>query len=298
MNTLMSIKRYEVGDKMQRVKIFEPCDMEYEVYDKPVRYNEAFLKELANHTVGCILVEEEHRGKGIGNVTNVTFTDGELMADISTGNSLDNLKYSPSFDCTLVDNGDHWLATNGKLLEVALTSKPRQAILNNTGDGGSTMADKNNDGTIEFFQNEVKRLQKENNKLEFQLNQANEKIEGFKEKETELEELRGWKETNEKLIEEQKPIVEKYKEQQKKAHDELLEKASQGDEAVKEKLKNFSTDDLETIIGLQSETQPAQGVGTENAPGLNEGTGETSEEAEAKERREAVKSMFPELEIE
>ena len=153
---------------MKRVKIFEPCDVEYpQKYDKPVRYSDDFLKEIASSSIGCTLVEEKHMGNSIGNITNLSFTDRGLFADVSTDKPLDNLKYSPSFDCTLIDNGDHWLATKGKLLEVALTSKPRTTwstttvtTLNNTADdnGGSNMSDKNE--TLEFFQNEVKRLQK------------------------------------------------------------------------------------------------------------------------------------------
>ncbi len=280
-----------------RVKIFEPCDMEYEQYDKPVRYSEDFLKEIASSSIGCVLVEEKHRGNLIGNITNLSFTDGALFADVSTDKALDDLKYSPSYDCALIDNGDHWLATSGKLLEVALTSDPRKAILNNTAgnNGGSNMSDNNE--TLEFFQKEVQRLQKENNKIQFKLDQANEKIDGFKEKETELEELRAWKESNEKVLEEQKPIVEKFKAQEKKAHEELLEKASNGDESVKEKLKNMSNEDLETIIGLHVEEQPAKGAGAGNAPGLDEGDGEDDEAAKAKERAEAIGKMFPDLEI-
>ena len=283
---------------MNRVKIFEPCDMEYSQYDKPVRYTEDFLKEIASSSINCTLVEEEHRGKKIGNVSNFSFTDGGLFADISSDKPLDDLKHSPSFDCTLIDNGDHWLATTGKLLEVALTSDPRKAILNNTAknDGGSKMSEGDN-GTLEFFQNEVKRLQQENNKLEFKLNQANEKIDSFKEKETELDDLRAWKETNEKVIEEQKPIIEKFKAQEKKAHEELLEKASGGDESIKEKLKDMSNEYLETIIEIHVQDQPAKGAGANNAPGLNEGDGEDDEAAQSRERAEAINKMFPELDI-
>ena len=114
---------------MARVKIFEPCDMEYEVYDKPVRYTEEFLKELASQCSNAALVKEKHRGENIGTVSNITFTDGALWADVTTEEALDNLMYSPSYDSTLIDKGDHWLATKGKLLEVALTSEPRRAIL-------------------------------------------------------------------------------------------------------------------------------------------------------------------------
>jgi hypothetical protein len=271
--------------------------MEYpNKYDKPVRYSEEFLKELASNCLGANLVKEKHHGEMIGRVSNLTFTDGALWADVSTDEALDDLKYSPSYDSTLVDNGDHWLATDGKLLEVALTSNPRKAILNNTGDkGGSSMADNNNDGTIEFFQNEVKRLQKENNKLDFQLNQANDKINGFEEKEAELKELREWKETNEKVIEEQKPIIEAYKKEKAEEREELLEKASQGNAEIKEQLKNCDNDALKAIANLHTTEQPAQGVGASNAPGLNEGDGETDEEAEQKERQEAVEGMFGDL---
>ena len=296
----MSIKDFKVGIRMERVKIFEPCDMEYDVYDKPVRFTEEFLKELASHTIGAKLVKEKHHGEAIGNVTNITFTDGALWADVSTAEALDNLKYSPSYDSLLVDNGDHWLATEGKLLEVALTSNPRKAILNNTADtGGSQMGDNNNtnDGTIEFFQKEVKRLQQENNKLEFKAKQYEEKLGKIDEYEKELEELRAWKETNEKVIAEQKPIIEQYKADKEKQHEELLEKASQGNAEVKEQLKNCDNETLETIINLHTTEQPPQGVGAGNAPGLNEGNGEGDEEAIAKERAEALNNMFPELGI-
>lgn len=295
----MSIKDFKVGIRMERVKIFEPCDMEYDVYDKPVRFTEEFLQELAAHSVGAKLVKEEHHGEAIGNVTNLTFNDGALWADISTAEALDNLKYSPSYDSLLVDNGDHWLATKGKLLEVALTSNPRKAILNNTADtGGSQMGDNNtNDGTIEFFQKEVKRLQQENNKLEFKAKQYEEKLGKIDEYEKELEELRAWKETNEKVIAEQKPIIEQYKADKEKQHEELLEKASQGNAEVKEQLKNCDNETLETIINLHTTEQPPQGVGAGNAPGLNEGNGEGDEEAIAKERAEALNNMFPELGI-
>ena len=283
---------------MERVKIFEPCDMEYDVYDKPVRFTEEFLKELAAHSIGAKLVKEEHLGEAIGNVTNLTFTDGALWADISTKEALDNLKYSPSYDSTLVDNGDHWLATDGKLLEVALTSNPRKAILNNTADiGGSQMSEGNNsnDGTIEFFQKEVKRLQQENNKLEFKAKQYEEKLGKVEEYEKELEELRAWKETNEKVIAEQKPIIEQYKADKEKQHEELLEKASQGNPEVKEQLKNCDNETLETIINLHTTEQPPQGVGAGNAPGLNEGDGGESEEEKIQKDLELAKSMFSEL---
>ena len=132
---------------MVRVSLFKPCDMEYDVYDKPVRYSEEFLKELASNSTGCKLVGEEHYSESIGEVSNLTFNDGELFGEVITEQSTDDLKYSPSYDCKLIDKGDYWLATEGKLLEVAMTNKPREAILNNTADEGGSNMEENTDNT-------------------------------------------------------------------------------------------------------------------------------------------------------
>ena len=273
---------------MERVKLFEPCDITYPQYDKPVRYSEEFLKEIASQTIGTNLVNE-HYGEIIGYISNITFTDGGLYADADSSKSLS--KFSPSFDdLTLVDEGDYFLATDGKLVEVASTVKPR---LDNS--GGSKMGDEGNDKTMEFLSKEVERLQKELGKLEFKSKQDKEKLEKLEEYEKELKELREWKATNEKLIEEQKPIIEAYKAQQEKAHEDLLEKASQGNAEVKEQLKDLDNDTLETFINLQSQEQPAKGAGANNAPGLNEGDGSDDEAVEQENRTKAVEGMFDDL---
>ena len=64
---------------------------------------------------------------------------------------------------------------------------------------------------------------------------------------------------------------------------------------LKEKYAHFSNDDLKLIIDTHVEDQPARGAGASNAPGLNEGNGETDEEAERKARNEAVEKMFSDL---
>ena len=281
---------------MKRVSIFKPCDMQYNEYDKPVKYTEEFLRELASNTTNCNLVNEEHRAETIGDVSNFTFTEGELFANVSTEHSLDNLSYSPSYDCSLIDKGDYWLATNGKMLEVALTSKPRQAILNNTAEeGGSKMSENNDNTTIKILNDQVKDLNKQlaiaNNKLE-----ANkEKLKAYDELVKERDELKEWKETNEKLIEEQKPIIEEFNKAQTAKKEELLEKISNGNSEIKAKLENMNVADLETIAGLESHDQDPKGVGANNAQGLNEGDGSNDKEAEQKARAEAVEGMFGDL---
>ena len=94
------------------------------------------------------------------------------------------------------------------------------------------------------------------------------------EMEKELSKLRETNETNSKLLEEQKPIVEKFNEMEEKRHEELLDIVSQGNPELKEAYKDFKTDDLQTIANTYIEAQPPKGVGADNAPGLNEGSGD------------------------
>lgn len=274
---------------MKRIQIFKPCELNYKEYDKPVRFTEEFLQEIANSTYKVPLVNK-HYGATLADVSNLSFDNNTLEVDVPE--EFSKSKYSPSFDnLTLIDEGDYYIATSGYLVEVATNVKPR---LDNGEDGGSNMAD--NDKTNEFLAKEVERLNKEIAKKDLKLDANKEKLEKFDEMDKELQELREWKETNSKLIEEQKPIIEKYNAYQEKHREELLEKASKGNKEVKEKLQNLRTEDLETIISLEVEEQPARGAGAGNAPGLNKGSGEKDkEQAEQKARKEAVEGMFGEL---
>ena len=280
---------------MENKKIFEPCLMEYERYDKPVKYTEEFLKEIASACAGVKVVDEKHNAKPIGYISNITFIDGGLYADVDAEKPLDNLEYSPSFDCTLVDCGDYWEATKGSILEVALTSKPRKALLNNTADNGGSKMGEEKDSTKEYLIKQVDELQKDKAKLEFQLEQANKKVDEAKKLEDELEELREWKEEKEKILKEQKPIIEDYKKYQEQRHEDLLEKASKGNAEIKEKLKNFSTEHLETLVDMEAQEQPAKGAGAQNAPGLNEGSGEDDKDAEHEEMVNTVQNAFSDI---
>ena len=282
-----------------RVKIFEPCYKEYEGLDKPVYYSEDFLRKLASQINKTNLVEEKHFGKVVGDVSNLTFTDGALYADVNTDKALDNLKYSPYIDCSTVDKGDYWLAENvNGLIDIALTGNPNPSVKLPNTKGGSNMGEENDNETIKILNKQVKDLNKDlvvaQNK-----NKANEdKLKQFDEMEKELKELREWKETNSKLIEEQKPIIEKYNQYRDSQKEELLNKLSDGNEEIKAKLKDKSLEDLqmqEELLGLHHHDQPAKGVGANHAQGLNEGSGEDDEEAERTARNEAVESMFGDL---
>ena len=246
----------------ERVKIFEPCEITYSEYDKPVKYTEDFLKQIASRTINTKIVDG-HYGKTIGNMTNFTFTDGALFVDANSSQSLQ--KFSPSFDnLTLVDEGDYFVATGGTIVEVASTVKPR---LDNSENGGSNMSEE----TIKVLNQQVKDLNKQLAIAENKNKANEEKLAKFDEMEKELSKLRETNEANSKLLEEQKPIIDKFNEMEEKRHEELLDVVSRGNPELKEAYKDFKTDDLQTIANTYIEDQPPKGVGADNAPGLNEG---------------------------
>lgn len=254
---------------MKRVSIFKPCELEYPQHDKPVKYTEEFLREIASKT-NSVPIVGKHYGKTIGQMSNFTFTDGELFVDADSSKSLQ--KFSPSFDdVQLIDKGDYYLASGGYLVEVASTVKPR---LDNSKNGGSSMSEENNDNeTIKILNNQVKDLNKQLAVAENRNKANEEKLKGYDELEKEVAELRSWKETNSKIIEEQKPIIEEFKKVQEAKKEELLEKVSNGNAEIKAKFQNFSLEDLETVAGTQIHEQPAKGIGSNNAIGLDEGDG-------------------------
>ena len=180
--------------------------------------------------------------------------------------------------------------------DIALTSKPRKPVsLPNTNNGGSKMGNEGSDTTIKILEGQVKDLNKklvvEENK-----NKANEdKLKRFDEMEKELKDLREWKETNEKIIEEQKPIIDAYKKDQETKRSELINKLSNGNEEIKAQMKDVDLKTLELWDNLQAHEQPPQGISTNNAEGLNEGDGSTDAEKERENRMNAVENAFPDL---
>lgn len=282
---------------VRRAKLFEPCLMEYDVYDKPVKYTEEFLAELASKVNRTNLVHEEHLSEKIGDVSNFTFINGALYGDVNTDKALDNLGYSPYINCSLQEEKDYWLAVKPTgFTDVALTSSPRKPVQLPNTNGGSKMSDEKNDNEmVKILNDQVKDLNKKLAIAENK-NKANEdKLKQFNEIEKELNDLRKWKEDNEKVLEEQKPIIEAYKKDQETKRSELIDKLSNGNEEIKAQLKDKDLETLQVIDGLQAHEEPPRGIAAHNAEGLNEGDGSNDEEAEQEARQKAVEGMFNDL---
>ena len=120
-------------------------------------------------------------------------------------------------------------------------------------------------------------------------------LKAYDELEKEVAELRQWKETNSKIIDEQKPIIEAYNKSLETRKEELLNKMSKSNEEIKAKLANESLETLENFDSLYAHEQPPKGVSSNNAQGLNEGDGNDDGKAEQQARNDAVESMFGDL---
>lgn len=253
--------------------------MEYSKYDKPVQYTEDFLKKIAEKYHKCKLVGEKHFSKKIGTVHSIEYKENGLTGIIQTNNEITNKSYSPLFESTLVDKGDYFLAVDGKLKEISLTSNPRQPMnhdyfLNN--ENGDKMSEKNNNNSNieDVLSKNVQELNKKNAMLENKLKVAEEKIEKYDELVKENDELKRTVEEQKGKLEESQPIVEKYNKHMEKTKEDLLEKISSGNEEVKNKYKHMSLEDLKTINetlenNLMTHDKNPRGISSEEAIGLN-----------------------------
>lgn len=281
---------------MKITKLFEPCFMEYDQLDKPVQYTGEFLKELTEKTSTVKLVYEEHSSEAIGEVSNLNFIEGSLFGVVTSDKSTENLGYSPYIECSLEDHDDYWRAVNPTgLADVALTSKPRKPIkLPNTEDGGSNMSnDGNTDNeTIKILNSQVKDLNKQLAVQETKLKANEKKLKKYDETQKELKELKEWKEINSKIIEEQKPIIEEYKQSLEAKREDLIKKLANGNAEIEAQLKEASMETLELYNTLTSHEEPPKGVGADNAPGLNEGSGEDDDNPSKEDMQSYFKSQF------
>ena len=225
--------------------------MEYEKYDKPVKYDENFLQQIAEKYHKCKLVGEKHHSKKIGVVHSISYSENGLDGIIDTKKNTDGKSYSPMFKSTLVDKGNYYLAIDGELKEISLTANPRLPLdedyfLNNKNNKDDKMGDKNNN-VEDVLSKQVQELNKKNAMLENKLKVAEKKVNEYDKLVKEHEELKKSHEEQAKQLEESKPIVEKYNNYLEKTKENLLETISNGNDEVKNKYKNMVLEDLKLV---------------------------------------------------
>jgi outer membrane murein-binding lipoprotein Lpp len=243
---------------------------------KPVLYTHQFLKEIAESTKGSSL-ELTHGNTTndvVGFVNEFELVEDELMANVVTNESTEQMGYSPEFGVDFKDLGEKYEAVNGELLKTILTDKPRSHILCNSIEGGSNMGD---DKTIDILNKRISELERENNKLERKIEANKEKVEQFDKLSSQVNELTKANESLTKELEGLKPKAEAYSKFENKQRADLLEKVFGNNEDAKKAFAEESIENLQLLAEQKQTTVPATGVGAGSAEGVGAGDGTDGE---------------------
>jgi uncharacterized coiled-coil protein SlyX len=210
----------------------------------------------------------------IGYINDYEFNDKGLVAKINTNSKLEGLGFSPEFSVNFIDKGDKYEAIDGELLKVILTDKPRSKILCNSVEGGSNM----NEELIETLNKQIRDLnrqvaQKEaiidaNKKKLDEVDELNKTIDELNSKIVDLEKSN---EDYKTQIDGLKPRAESYDKIEEARKDELLNKAFGEDDEAKKAWRGATMEQLESLANHREITRKANGIGFNNAEGIDEG---------------------------
>ena len=246
---------------------------------KPVVYTDNFLKEIASKTVGSSL-ELTHGNSTIdviGHINEFDFNGDELLANVTTNKSLENMGFSPEFSANFIDKGDVYEAIDGQLIKTILTDKPRSHILYNststsisTDDGGSHM----NEELIETLNNQIKDLNKQVAQKEALIEANKKKLDEYNSLAKRVEELEIENNNFKTQIDGLKPKADAFAKIEQDKRAELLSQAFGDDEEAKKPWLDASMSQLESLAQYRETTKVAVGIGANNGEGIGEGSGE------------------------
>ena len=226
---------------------------------KPVVYTESFLKEIASKTVGSSL-ELTHGNQTndvVGHVNSFDFIDGELVADVVTNESLENMGFSPEFSANFIDKGDKYEAIDGKLEKTILTDSPRSHILCNSVEGGSNM----NEELVNTLNNQIKDLNKQLAQKEATIEANKKKLQAYDELAERVSKLEEENNSYKAQIDGLKPKAEAFAKIEDDMKADALTRAFGDDEEAKKKFENLPLDQIEGLAEYRENYKPANGVG-------------------------------------
>ena len=229
---------------------------------KPVVYTEQFLKEIASNTVGSSL-ELTHGNNTldvVGHVNNFDFIDGELVGNIITNESLENMGFSPEFSANFIDKGDRYEAIEGKLVKTILTDSPRSHILCNSVEGGSNM----NEELIDTLNNQIKDLNRQVAQKEATIEANKKKLEKYTEVSERIAKLDEENTNYKAQIDGLKPKAEAFAKIEDDMKADALTRAFGDDEEAKNKFADLPLDKIEELAAHRETYKPASGLGANN----------------------------------
>ena len=249
--------------------------------DKPVVYNQEFLRQLAENT-GQIDITDEHTDTVLGSISDFEFKGGALYCDVPSTLDITGKGLSPIFDCDLVDKGNYYEPINFSMTSVGLTEKPRSQILynsvqvvgdDNVSDELRMMLDKKEE-TIAEQREEIGVLNKQMEELRQKVQENEATSKDFAKLQKEYDSLVA-------KSEEYKVVADKFEAQEKARKDELIKEICGDDPKGVEMFSKHSVEELEYMRDTKIITEPNKGV--------NADTVITDEKGDAEEKDEVDK---------
>lgn len=264
--------------------LFKPLSslyVENGLTDKPVRYDEDFLKDVIKD-VESVDLTKKHTNEVIGSVSNFMFVDGILKCDVSDNVDMSGYGLSPQFRAELVERDGFLQPVNGELLSVGLTKTPRTHILNNSEVGSDYLSD-------EMLQQTMRR----NAELEKEMAQKDNELESLKQKLAKNEELEKKYSKSSAKLEELIPKAKKYDEYSAIKRDKLLDELAGDSDELRSKYESFDLKQLEVIAETRVIKQEPRGVSSRQGSG--NGNPPNKEDDEEGFDRDKFRTMYEEI---
>ena len=241
-------------------------------FEKPVTYSEEMLKEIASKT-DVINLTMGHDGEVIGQLKNFIFKDGGLYAEAPKGLDIKGFGISPTFDVDYVEGEEAYIPTNYKLIDAGLVENPRSGILYNSTEptGDNNMADDKVLESLNKANDDLSKSRAENDRLKEQISELSKKTEKFDEVNKVVEEQNKKFEELNKQFETIKPKADKYSAFETKRKEELIKELTK-DEETQKMLADEPMEKLEFYKNKNLFNTKPQGIGENQATGLDDGT--------------------------
>ena len=257
---------------MELIELWQVGDISYEDVglDKPVRYDEDFLKSIADETQR-VDVTDKHSDDVIGSLSNFRYVDGKLYCERPSGLDISGNGLSPVFNCDLVDMGTYYEPKNFSMTAVGLTKNPRSNILYNSidkemekvSDELRAMLDRKEE-TIAEQREEIGILKKQMEELREKSKSNESVLNDFKSLQKEFDELKA-------NAESYKADSERLHEQEAKVKAELIKEIVGDDERGLEMFQRFSVEELEHMKNTKIVTEPAKAIGSHSVDTIDDG---------------------------
>lgn len=238
--------------------------------NKPVLYTPQFFEKMIVD-VEDVPLDVEHDGKTVGLLQDISFEENCLNATPNT--DIGDKSISPTFEYDTIDRGSYLEAVDGKFVSAGITETPRKLINNSY---------PNNEKKGEHMVSEeaFEQMSKQNRKLERELASKDNQLEANKSKLEKLDELEkkvkeleaNNKKANDEL-DKVRPLADKYTAFENKAKGELVDEIANGNDALKEKIKDWDFAQLKTLKETRIVTEEPHGVTEGVAEGQNQGDG-------------------------